>query len=548
MELQVAKNTEIGVVALKRSPLISGRVVEAHSGAPLPGAIAATNGKTLGISDGNGDLRIELPDGENPPFLAVSFAGYGTRIIALAKGRSDQTLSPIELGPAGMLFVKLPEKHDSLSLELKRVDGRNETTAQSGRVDGNGNQWKVDNLDAGEYRLLIGGSQPLQHFGASVKIRPGETTEFEFQLSPIDLTTAVFKRAVPVPGAEVTLKSSVGGWTSTMVTGSDGTFHQELWQGGRLVALVSTAGLSEPYLLAKEIGDSSTFEWDIQVPAGSVTGHVLDRRSHQPVPGATVTLEETHDDTTKSIGYVSDDSGTFAFEGVEAGSNRIYAEASGFLKSAPQDFVLASSDEERRLDIQLDAASEYPFVVVGPNEQPIVAAAVVQAAQPPGPGPVTDISGRVDVDIDRARSELVAFLPKNGSFGLYRIPANPDIPSEATRVVVMPPVATLTIRTVDEATGLPVRNVHLMIRYNREFVDPSLAQLISAATALPFITNYSGQAFLASIPSGTYDVWPYGSMAEAQDIMRGTIPAAASISVVGGDYTATLKFRSASSR
>jgi len=121
---------------------------------------------------GNGYLRVELPDGENPPFLTVSFAGFGTRIVALAKGRSDQTLPPIELGPCRNVARQVARKARFTvpGVETSRGDVARRLP-RAAVVDGNGTQWKVDNLDAGEYRLLISGSQPLQHFGASVKIR-----------------------------------------------------------------------------------------------------------------------------------------------------------------------------------------------------------------------------------------------------------------------------------------------------------------------------------------------------------------------------------------
>jgi hypothetical protein len=455
------------------------------------------------------------------------------------------------LDAGGGLHVRVirdNEKYRTVSVDVARVEGRKQVRARHGELVG-GAEWIANDLDPGDYMVTIGGTKPLQRVGRAVAIKATQVAQLEVKIEPIDLVGTVSRGNTRVSHAEITLKSHDGGWESVVTTNEEGAFEEELWQGGGVLAAVSVGGASAPYIFLDEIHDDPSVRWDIKIPSGTVSGRVIDARSRKPIAGASITLDsKLPDDSNKSLGTTADESGHFAFDGVGAGMQSIYAEAPKYLTSAPQGFVFSQQDESKVLELALAPAARYPLLVVGPDDRPVPGAFVVHAGLPEGDLPVTDGQGRVEVDIDPNVGALMAILPRSGSFALHRVPPAAEIPDTPVRVIVPPPAASLAIRAEDDATGMPVPNTRLLIRYNGEFLPPSLTAYIGRLRALQFTADRAGQLFFADLPPGMYELWPYLRSNEAAEIMQGRKAPAAALPVTAGAYAATLKVGSGHNR
>ncbi|PYQ33341.1 MAG: hypothetical protein DMF57_09770 [Acidobacteria bacterium] len=443
-------------------------------------------------------------------------------------------------GGLHVTVIRDKEKYRTVSVDVAHVEGRKQVRARHGELVGV-TEWIANDLDPGDYMVTVGGPKPLQRVGRAVTIKAAQVAQLEFKIEPIDLVGTVSRGNTRVPHAEITLKSHQGGWESLVTTNEEGTFEEELWQGGRILAAVSVGGASAPYIFLDEIHDDPSVRWDIKIPSGTVSGRVFDARSGKPIAGASITLDsKLPDDSNKSLGTTADESGHFAFDGVGAGAQSVYAEASRYLTSAPQSFVL-QDDERKDLEVALMPAARYPLLVVGTDDRPVAGAFVVHAALPEGELPVTDGQGRVDVDFDPNLGALMAILPRSGSFALYGVPPAAEIPDTPVRIIVPPPAASLAIRAEDDQTGMPVPNARLLIRYNGEFLPPALTVFLGRLRAVQFTADRAGQFFFADLPPGMYELWPYLRSSEAAEIMHGGKAPAAALPVTAGAYSATLK-------
>jgi hypothetical protein len=548
LTIDAVKKADPVRVLLRPLPVISGTVIDHRTRSPLGGAlIADDSGKTIAVTNGQGEFAAELAPNDAPASIVVSRGEYGTRTVALMHTRTSQALPPIELDSGATLHVTITRdtaKYPTLSLDLELADGRKRIRARHGKVSAPVSDWTADSLADGDYILTIAGERPLQRTSRAITLQPGDKKQLDVRIEPIDLTGSVARGSKRLPHASLLVKSSRFGWSSTISTADDGTFDEELWQGGRFIALVSAETLSAPYMLTKDIEELSNAQWDIQIPAGAVTGRVVDARSKNAISDATVTLDSMlPDGTHRSEGSSTKEDGRYAFEGVSPGSHSIVAEAQKFLPGDPRTFVLSGDDDHQQIDVELTPATGYPLLVVGADQTPLAGAVVIHERLPEGPLPVTDGSGRVDVDIDLALGAELAVLPKSGSFALVRVVAGVELPQEPRRVVVPNPSASILVKTIDDATGQPVRNVRLLLRYNGEYITPQLAQLIARARGMSLATNARGEAFLVALPPGTYDFWPYGALSEAIGIMQvRTTPATVNIPVTSGPYEVTIKF------
>jgi hypothetical protein len=552
LKIDARAKVDLGRLRLRPLPILAGKVIDRATRAPIAGAlITADSGKTIGVTDVAGEFREELAPGNDPLSITVAFGGYGARTIALPHARVDRVLPPIELDAGGSLHVMVirdKEKYRTVSVDVARVEGRKQVRARHGELVA-GAEWIANDLDPGDYMVTIGGAQPLQRVGRAVAIKATQVAQLEVKIEPIDLVGTVSRGKTRVAHAEITLKSHHGGWESVVTTNEEGTFEEELWQGGRFLAAVSVGGANAPYLFVDEIHDDPCVRWNIKIPSGTVSGRVVDARSRKPIAGASITLDsELPDDSNKSLGTTADESGRFAFDGVSAGMQSVYAEAPKYLTSAPQRFVFSQDDERKDLEVSLTPAARYPLLVVGTDDRPVAGAFVVYAGLLEGELPVTDGQGRVDLDLDPNLGALMAILPRSGSFALYRVPPAAEIPDTPVRIVVPPPAASLAIRAEDDATGMPVPNTRLLIRYNGEFLPPALALFIGRLRAVQFTADRAGQLFFADLPPGMYELWPYLRSNEAAEIMQGRKAPAAALPLTAGAYSATLKVSSGHNR
>lgn len=550
-KIDARRTGELGIVRLRPLAVLAGRVIARATRAPLAGAVIASNmGKTLAVTDLNGEFREELAADVNLTSINVSLEGYGTRSIVLDRTRGDRILPPVELDRGGSLRVRITrdmKKYPELSVEVLRVENRKQIHVGSAKLHASSGDWVVQDLDAGDFIVIASGEMPLQKLAKTATVKSGERATVDLEIEPIDLLGSVSRGSTKVAEAAVTLKSSQYGWSATVQTDDRGSFEHELWQSGRFAALVFAPGLTEPYLTASEISDTPMAHLDLVIPSGRIAGRVVDSVSQQPVAGAAVTLDSVSPEgTTRSLGATADEKGEFAFEGVARGRHSVTAEARSYIRSAQQSFVFEDDGESKQVAIALAPGDRFPLLVTTAAGTPIAGASVTQNSLLFSEAPATDGAGRVDVGIDSSRGALLMVIPKTGSFTLYRVPPGSDIPSEPVQVVVKPAAASITVTTLDDATSAPIRNVHILVRYNGEFIDPLLVRILAGIRGVGMTTDQRGQFAWLDLPDGTYDFWPYGSDSEAAEIMARRPPPSASLAVSSGAYSVKIRFNTRS--
>lgn len=538
---------DLGSIRLRPWPFLAGTVVDRNTHAPIPGAvIASESGKTIAVTDLTGGFREQLPPDLNPSAINISSPGYGTRTIPLTKVRADRTIPTIELVRAGILRVRIGRdttKYPQITLDVLRLENHRQIRLKTAKLNASQTQWSADDLDPGEFVVIISGSQPLQKLAKNATVRSGEETTIDLNIDSIDLLGSISRAGAGVADAQVTLKSSQYGWSADLTASDQGTFEEDLWQSGRFAALISAPILTEPYLTAQDVADTPTAHLDIVIPSGQITGSVLDARNQQAISGADVTLDSIlPDNTHRSVGATTDAQGRFVFEGVAVGQHSLTAEAPKYLRNASQPFEFTADGQTKDVVIALTPGDRFPVLVTAPDGTPIAGASIIQTENLFGQPPVTDANGQADVAVNSSSGALLMVVPKTGSFALYRIPAGVEIPKDPVQIVVKPATASVTITTVDDSTSLPIRNANILVRYDGEFIAPFLGRLYGGLRGISFTTNQQGQFLWLDLPAGTYEFWPYGSLDEAADIMAHQPRAAAVLPAGTGSYSITMRF------
>ena len=148
---------------------ITGTVVSAEDGAPLPGVSVTVKGTTIGtITDGSGQYQIDVPGDSD--VLAFSFVGLASQEISIGgQSRIDVTMEAdlLQLDEVVVTALGVSREKKSLGYAVQEVDGEeinqvktdNLVNALSGKIAGV--QVKVANNIGGSSNILIRGSSSL---------------------------------------------------------------------------------------------------------------------------------------------------------------------------------------------------------------------------------------------------------------------------------------------------------------------------------------------------------------------------------------------------
>jgi len=163
-----------------------------------------------------------------------------------------------------------------------------------------------------------------------------------------------------------------------------------------------------------EVPAGASFEHDIVLPAGRVSGRVLGPNG-DPAPQMQVTLspDARTAELSSSASYghrETDEKGAFVFEGLKGGSYKIRVSENNWLDGTPKvgtyersGIVLAEGGRVDGLEIRLASAARIEGMLVGPDGQ-AVAGATVSLRDEGGnriehwPATISDASGRFSVD------------------------------------------------------------------------------------------------------------------------------------------------------
>jgi hypothetical protein len=100
---------------------------------------------------------------------------------------------------------------------------------------------------------------------------------------------------------------------------------------------------------------------------------------------------------------------------------------------------------------------------------------------------------------------------------------------------------TVDIRT-QSASGDAVPDVALLLRHNGIVVPERVAQLMFQLHGNMLQTGKSGSTQLRNLPVGSYEFWPYFSLAEFQQLNRGPLSAGTALVATPGTNSIVLTF------
>ena len=200
------------------------------------------------------------------------------------------------------------------------------------------------------------------------------TRPIEVKMGPGVQITGIVKRG-GTPVGDVMVIAMGGDSQSFATTGPDGRFSvPDLLPGSYMVML----NKQDDFIQQMKTVSAPATDLTIDLPAGGrVTGHVVDKTTHQPI-----TSFEAGVSTSRSGGgmvintppmmknFTSDD-GSFALDNVPAGTMQIMANAPGYTTGRVPSVVVEEGKATENIEVALDAGVKLSGRVTGPDGAPL---------------------------------------------------------------------------------------------------------------------------------------------------------------------------------
>jgi Carboxypeptidase regulatory-like domain len=522
------------VASFESYPEIIGTVVDAANGAPVAGAaIVSPKDAGLGVTSSTGRFRLDIVD-EWPPYVRVSAPSYAPKTVSLPAAVASFDAGNIRIGQGGVIRLLVDGDYD-VDVDLVRQGGRNRTVLLSKKTVEHHAEFEA--VEAGDYALVLHGTQPLQWLAVTASVREGETTERKVRITPHTFSFRVRSGQKAVEGAGVMISPASGDWQSMVTTGKDGDYDGDLWQVGEFIAFIHS---ESPPIEAADHRDltGDPIAWDVNIAALKISGKVVDVEDG-PIGKAAVLLESKAGDSAGQQGATTAQDGTFEFPSVTPGEQTLSIRADGFLPSTTS-FALAESDQPYSGTFHLRRGSSKAIDVLNSDGGPAANASVFDESGIEGER-LTDAAGRVVIQLEQGERKTLYVFPVVGSFAVVDVAASSDSDSAPVIVNVLPGNATIVVNTESDG-GNVIGGVAFAFRYEGRFISMPLRLAASIRRGIPVRTGTDGVAILRNMPGGLYEVWPYFTQEEYSSIASGQAPAPVRLGATAGVNTVRLTF------
>lgn len=524
-EVRAGEAIDVGRVRLEEGLTLTGRVVTADGGRPLPGASVELDDGSGGPFVQPGQARAVPTDAEGrfvldglaegTPTLRAMHPEYApaARRVELRRGGSlDDVL--FELGSGGTLTGTVRENGEPaagagvfVSPGLMDID-----LARTTRTDADG-RYELRRLAAGTYQVLRvpeHGGMPFMGGMKSATVREGETTVVDLGDEPAIRVSGVVRLGRQSVGQASLLFVFAGGAASGVGLASastDGAGRYEVGlerPGVYRVSLQSDRGLDFK-ITEVTVPEAREVSLDIAFGSGAIEGRVADEKS-EPVSGTVVAATRT--DATPAAGAAVDGTavtgadGTYRVEGLEAGVYDVQAIARGFAVEHRPGVAVEADATRAGIDFTLRRGRPLRGRVVDPGGSPVasawVFAAVTGSPLADGPPATTDVAGSFEIAVPaEGFVDLTALAP---GWALARLP-RVDPGAEEPVVLRLGRGGGILLSVVD-VTGQPVAGRQPVIE--AALPEPG-SELLTLMVPVP-PTGESGETRIAPLAPGDYFV------------------------------------------
>jgi hypothetical protein len=548
--VQIGEPPQTIAVDLKPLPVLEGSIIDRVTHRPVGGALIRTDVQTEAVADSAGRFTIEADPENWPKTITASAGGYAENTSVPPAARLSTILDPILLSRGGRIAVGLKcAPTQVLSLELRQVAKRGrslgaivQTLPVPRKISTS--SLIFESVDPGEYVILAAGEQDYERFGEPVTVETGQEVKLNLCIVPFQVRLQTRMDGEPLGGSRVTLRNRDVHWSGVFTTDTAGEKTIELWQGGRLeaVLLESTEkpGGLMPYLERRTLTDGEEAEWLLEIPRREVSGTVVDAKSGAPVPNAAVALQMNADDGySLSVKTSATEDGFFRFSPVAYGQHVLKAAAAGY-PPITTSYSFHEPEHGRVMTIRLEAAKATQLTISDGRGVPLVGARVFEFTGFVNrfTGGFTDEFGTIRILVAEQNPVDVYVVPRDGSLGFVQLQPG----TERSSLRIQDGISRITLYTESDS-HVPIPDVQVVLRYNGRVLPVELIQALGEIQGSRIRSDLQGRMVFDHMPLGLYEFWPAGSQAELRALAAGVGPQApVSMVAVPGENTATLTF------
>lgn len=424
---------DVGTLVLPEGRTVRGRVLDAKDDTPLAGAVVSA-------LVAQGGMRVRLPGMDGAAGSAVSGTDGAFEIRGLEPRAYNVAAQHPDFSP-NETTVEVPADQDpgEIAVRLSRggtltglvrdaakapVPGANIMVMKGfggelqSAATGPDGRYTIEKLSPGTYSAIRQPDDGRIIIGMGMKqvtIKEGEITTLDFdEASKHQVTGRILRSGKPVGNVNVIFfqgDGRAGGAMKTTSADAEGRYSIGVDAPGPYTVAVSGGMMFGGSQATVVVPDAPTATIDVQLKSGAITGRVVDPDG-KPVAGAFLIARLDAETARGGAGSAQSGSdGGFAIEGIDDGTYRVTANASGYATAEVFPVKVAPEEATAPIELRLEKGRTLRGRVVDPRGNGIEGAYVYYA--PSGVVQTTSFPTFTDVN-----GSFVLALPGAGSYDL----------------------------------------------------------------------------------------------------------------------------------
>lgn len=326
---------------------IIGTVTDFTTSLPISGALVeAIRGNTVRYSDTTGVNGTYTLSNIQPSNYTLVFSapGYQTRAIGVNPRNNQTTVVDISLVPiGGAISGTVTNAITSTPIPGATVYIFQNSTLMATQITNGSGIYTVNNLAPGTYIVLVLATG-FQGEVEAARVSVGMTTITDFALQPDpgtisgQVTDALTSAPIQDAQIEVFKDSILVGFANS---DSNGNYTiPDLAPGNYIVVASSTNYNSQAVGAAVTSNNTTTLNFALTKPPGTIAGRVIDGNTSNPIPGATISIFQ---DEVFLMSTLTDINGFYEISELAPGDYTVVAQANNYQIAVDEASVSASN-------------------------------------------------------------------------------------------------------------------------------------------------------------------------------------------------------------